>query len=134
MPLIAGNRHIIGVEGVGAIRTAWIGAFVLVLLASAAPGWALPSGPIPGPAVASPAEAFVLIRHHHRHGHWRHRRSHGTGNDEAEAVVPETAPPAVSALPRPVERPLQSAPGATSRGSGSSRPAIRWVDPEKSPR
>jgi len=29
---------------------------------------------------------------------------------------------------------LQAVPGRASRGSGSSRPAIRWVDPEKQTR
>jgi hypothetical protein len=119
---------------VGAIRTAWSFGFALALLASAGPGWALPSAPSSQADFALSAEPLLLIRHHHRHGHWRHRRPHGFSNDEPAAAIPEAAPPAVSASPLPVERPLRNTPGATNRGSGSSRPAIRWVDPEKSPR
>jgi len=84
--------------------------------------------------VTAPAEPLVLIRHHHRHGHWRYRRSYGPGDDEPEAAIPETMPPALSPSPPPLARPVPNTPGVTSRGSGSSRPAIRWVDPEKSPR
>jgi hypothetical protein len=119
---------------VGAIKAAVIGALGLALSAWAAPASALPHAPMLAISAAG-SEKLLLIRHHHRHGHWRHRRSHGPGDDEPEAALPgDDAPAASGSSPKPSEPSLQAAPGRASRGSGSSRPAIRWVDPEKQTR
>ena len=60
---------------------------------------------------------------------------------EPPATAPETAPPPAHRTPysgsaRPVAPPAQTQPSRdttsrAARGSGSSRPAIRWVDPDK---
>jgi hypothetical protein len=127
------------------MKTVWIGAFAVTLLGSAA-GWALPAAPPgPGPAVAGPSQPLLLIRHHHRHGHG-HWRSRWSDEREPEAIDPGTMigpspgrgisgseQPAVSAAPPPAVAPPAAAPNRARRGSGSA-PAIRWVDPEKSPR
>jgi hypothetical protein len=122
-------------QSVRAIKAAVIGALVLALSAWAAPASALPRAAMPV-SVSSARPELLLIRHHHHHGHWRHRRSHGPGGDEPEAALPGADAPAASGLspPEPSEPSLQAAPGRASRGSGSSRPAIRWVDPEKQTR
>jgi hypothetical protein len=126
---------IIRAGSVDAIKAAVIGALVLALSAWAAPASALPYAPMPA-SVSSAGPELLLIRHHHHHGHWRHRRSHGPGGDESEAALPGADAPAASGLspPEPGDPPLQVVPGRASRGSGSSRPAIRWVDPEKQTR
>jgi hypothetical protein len=123
-------------QSVGAIKAAVIGALVLALSAWAAPASALPYAPMPVSVSSAGSEKLLLIRHHHHHGHWRHRRSHGPGGDEPEAALPGADAPAASGLspPEPSEPSLQAMPGRASRGSGSSRPAIRWVDPEKQTR
>src|SRR5437764_9005498 len=120
---------------VDAIKAAVIEALVLALSAWSAPASALPYAPMPV-SVSSAGPELLLIRHHHHHGHWRHRRSHGPGGDESEAALPGADAPAASGLspPEPSEPSLQAVPGRASRGSGSSRPAIRWVDPEKQTR
>jgi len=122
-------------QSVRAIKAAVIGALVLALSAWAAPASALPHAAMPV-SVSSARPELLLIRHHHHHGHWRHRRSHGPGGDEPEAALPGADAPAASGLspPEPSEPSLQAVPGRASRGSGSSRPAIRWVDPEKQTR
>jgi hypothetical protein len=121
-------------QSVGAIKAAVIGALGLALSAWAAPASALPHAAMPV-SVSSAAPELLLIRHHHHHGHWRHRRSHGPGGDEPEAALPGAAAPAATASPPESGEPsLQAVPGRASRGSGSSRPAIRWVDPEKQTR
>jgi hypothetical protein len=123
---------IIQARNVGAIKAAGIGALALALSAWAAPAWALPHAPIPVSASTAGLEKLLLIRHHHHRGHGRHRRSDGGGDVEPEAALPGAGAPTASASPpEPNERPSQAVPGAASRGSGSSRPAIRWVDPEK---
>jgi hypothetical protein len=127
------------------MKTVLIGAFAATLLGSAALGWALPTAPGPGPAVAGPSQPLLLIRHHHRHGHG-HWRSRWSDEREPEAIDPGTAigpssgrgisgseQPAISASPPPTAAPPAAAPNRARRGSGSG-PAIRWVDPEKSPR
>jgi hypothetical protein len=126
---------IIRAGSVDAIKAAVIGALVLALSAWAAPASALPYAPMPA-SVSSAGPELLLIRHHHHHGHWRHRRSHGRGGDEPQAALPGADAPAASGSspPKPSEPSLQAAPGRASRGSGSSRPAIRWVDPEKQTR
>jgi hypothetical protein len=117
-------------QSVGAIKVAVIGALAL---AWAAPAWALPHAATPVSVSSAGPEPLLLIRHHHRHGHWRHRRSHGPGSADPEAALPGADAPAASgSSPLELSEPsLQPAPGRASRGSGSSRPAIRWVDPEK---
>jgi hypothetical protein len=84
----------------------------------------------PAPDTAAARSELVLIRHHHRHGHWRHHHAHGSDTDQPEAAAPG-GDPSVASLPPDAP---QTAPSRTSRGSGSSRPAIRWVNPEKSAR
>jgi hypothetical protein len=120
---------------VGAIKAVWIGAFAIALVAPASAGWALPNPPALAPVVAAATGPLLLIRHHHRHGYWGHRHSRWPGDDEPEAAAPDTNQPGAAAAP-PVTagRPPQTAPSRAGRGSGSSSPAIRWVDPEKSPR
>jgi len=133
-------------RSVDTMKTVWIGAFVIALLGSAATGWALPAAPAPGPAVAGPSSPLLLIRHHRHHGHWRHGRSRWSDEREREAIDPGTTigpssgrgisgseQPAVSASPPSTAAPPAAAPNRARRGSGSA-PAIRWVDPEKSPR
>jgi len=122
-------------QSVGAIKASVIGGLGLALSAWAAPANALPHATMPV-SVSSAGPELLLVRHHHHHGHWRHRRSHGPGGDEPEAALPGAAAPAASGLspPEPSVPSLQAAPGRASRGSGSSRPAIRWVDPEKQTR
>jgi len=127
------------------MKTVLIGAFAATLLGSAALGWALPAAPGPGPAVAGPSQPLLLIRHHHRHGHghWRSRWSDERGPegiDPGTTIGPSPArgisgseQPAISASPPPAAAPPAAAPNRARRGSGSA-PAIRWVDPEKSPR
>jgi hypothetical protein len=88
----------------------------------------LPAAPAPDTAAAR--SELVLIRRHHHHGHWRHHHSRGADTDEPEAAAPGGGPPAAPLAPEA----SQIAPNRTSRGSGSSRPAIRWVNPEKSAR
>src|SRR5437764_13532293 len=119
---------------VDAIKAAVIGALVLALSAWAAPASALPYAPMPVSVSSTGSEKLLLIRHHH-HGHWRHRRSHGPRGDEPQAALPGAAAPALTVSPPESGEPsLQAVPGRASRGSGSSRPAIRWVDPEKQTR
>jgi len=123
---------IIQARNVGAIKAAGMGALGLALSAWTVPAWALPHAPIPLSASAAGLEKLLLIRHHHHRGHGRHRHSEGGGDVEPEAALPGADAPTASAPPpESNERPLQRVPGAASRGSGSSRPAIRWVDPEK---
>jgi hypothetical protein len=123
---------IIQARSVGAIKAAAIGALALALSAGTAPAWALPHAPIPVSASAAGSEKLLLIRHHHHRGHGRHRRSDGVGDVEPETALPGAdAPTASASPPEPNQRPLQPVPGVAGRGSGSSRPAIRWVDPEK---
>jgi hypothetical protein len=120
-------------QSVGAIKVAVIGALAL---AWAAPAWALPHAATPVSVSSAGPEPLLLIRHHHHHGHWRHRRSHGPGSVDPEAALPGADAPAASGSSPPElsEPSLQPAPGRASRGFGSSRPAIRWVDPEKQTR
>jgi len=122
-------------QSVGAIKAAVIGAVGLALSAWAAPAWALPHAPMPTVGTGG-SEKLLLIRHHHHHGHWRHRRSHGPESDQLEAALPGADAPAASGSspPEPSEPSLPAAPGRASRGAGSSRPAISWVDPEKQTR
>jgi hypothetical protein len=123
---------IIQARSVGAIKAAVTGVLVLALSAWAAPASALPHAPMTVAVSAAGSEELLLIRHHHHHGRWRHRRSHEPRGDEPEAARPGADAPAASASPpEPSEPSLQAAPGRASRGSGSSRPAIRWIDPEK---
>jgi hypothetical protein len=122
-------------QSVGAIKAAVIGTLGLALSAWAAPASALPHAAMPVSVSSAAPELLLLIRHHHHHGHWRHRRSHGPRGDEPEAALPGAAAPAATASPPESGEPsLQAVPGRASRGSGSSRPAIRWVDPEKQTR
>jgi hypothetical protein len=115
---------------VGAIKAAWIGAFAIALVTPASAGWALPNPPALAPAVAAATGPLLVIRHHH--GHWRHRHSRWPGDDEPEAAAPGTDQPgAAVAPPVTAARPPPTAPSRATRGSGSSAPAIRWVDPEK---
>jgi hypothetical protein len=105
-----------------------------MLVAPASAGWALPNPPALAPAVAAATGPLLLIRHH-RHGYWRHRHSRWPSDDEPEAAAPDTNQPgAAAAPPITAARPPPTAPSRATRGSGSSAPAIRWVDPEKSPR
>jgi hypothetical protein len=123
---------IIRAGSVDAIKAAVIGALALAWSACAAPAWALPHAAMPLSVSSADSGLLLLARHHHHHGHWRHRRSHRPGGDEPQAALPGADAPAASASPPESMKPsLPAAPGRASRGSGSSRPAIRWVDPEK---
>jgi len=117
---------------VGAIKTAWIGAFAIPLMAPASVGWSLPNPPAPLPVLAASSAPLLLIRHHHHHGHRRHRQSRWPGDDEPDA--PGSDQPAVSASPPDAGARPHAVPGRATRGSGSSPPAIRWVNPERSAR
>jgi len=129
-------------QGGGAMKTVWIGAAAIALFGSATVGWAVPIAPAPEPAVAASASPLLLIRHHRHHGHWRHGRSRWLDEREPEAAMPE--PPSGTAIigseqpPMSARPPAAAAPSSTpnraGHHSGSSKPAIRWVDPEKSGR
>jgi len=126
------------------MKTVWIGATAIALFGWATVGWAVPIAPTAEPTLAASSSPLLLIRHHHHHGHWRHGRSRWSDEREPEAAMPEppsgtetngSEQPAMSA-----RRPTTSAPSPTptpnraGHHSGSSKPAIRWVNPEKSGR
>jgi hypothetical protein len=129
------------------MKTVWIGALGIALLGSAEAGWALPAAPPPVPAVAEPSSPLLLIRHHRHHHHPRHSRSRSLREPAPEAAAPGTVreppdgsemsgsdrPAASTSAPTSTE-PAQPALNRAGRHSGSSKPAIRWVDPEKSGR
>ena len=129
------------------MKTIWIGAFAIALSGSASSGWALPVAPAAGPAVGERSSSLLLIRHHRHRGHGRHWRSRWSEREPGPATpgtvmnppygsdASGSEQPAPSASPRASipEPPPASAPNRPRRGSGSP-PAIRWVDPEKSPR
>jgi hypothetical protein len=145
--LNGGGAAVIQTRRVGGMKTVWIGAFALALLGSADAGWALPAAPATALEAAGPSGQLLLIRHHRHRGHGRHSRSRWWDGEPGEAM-PGTVtdppygsgtsaadPPAASASPRASspEPPPAATPNRPRRGSGSP-PAIRWVDPEKSPR
>jgi len=130
----------------GHMKAALLGAFAILLagIGPAPTARALPAAPL-AEAAATGHTALLPIRHH-RH-HWRGRRWSDRYSPYSE---PEATPPATAAetaptppsrgtergLARPVVPPAhtQSSRDTTSRaarGSGSSRPAIRWVDPDR---
>jgi hypothetical protein len=118
------------------MKAVWIGAFAISLLASIADGRAFPVPPL-GSVVAIPTAPLMLVRHHHHHhGHWRRGHSHETDEAEPEAATPGVPAPADNGALSGSGQPAPTAPvtNRRARGSGSSGPAIRWVDPEKSPR
>src|SRR5438132_7437385 len=128
------------------MKAALLGAFAIVLAGTGASpaARALPAAPPPEAAAAGHI-ALLPVRHHRHHGHWRHwsYRYSPYASPEAEPppTAPETTPAPPSRVPysgsaQPVAppAPTQSSRDTASRGargSGSSRPAIRWVDPEK---
>jgi hypothetical protein len=130
----------------GRMKAALLGAFAIVLagIGTAPTARALPAAPLAEAAAAGHA-ALVPIRHH-RH-HWRGRRwSDRYGlYSEPEATPPATAAETAPTPPyrgtesrsaQPVVPPAQTQPSRdttnrATRGSGSSRPAIRWVDPDR---
>src|SRR5467141_2002391 len=130
------------------MKAALLGAFAILLAGTgtAPTARALPAAPL-AEAAATGHTALLPIRHH-RH-HWRGRRWSDRyppySQPEAEAASPTTAPEATPAPPyrgaarglaRPVVPPTATQPSRDTtnravRGSGSSRPAIRWVDPDR---
>ena len=128
------------------MKAAWLGACVIVLagIGLAPAARALPAAPLPE-AVAAGHTALLPVRHHRHHGHWRRWSDrympYASPETEPPATAPETAPPPAHRTPysgsaRPVAPPAQTQPSRdttsrAARGSGSSRPAIRWVDPDK---
>jgi hypothetical protein len=127
------------------MKAALLGGFAIVLAAigTAPAARALPAAPLPEAAGAG-HRALLPIPPHRHHGYWRHWSDRYAPYSSQETEPPATAPEATPApsyrapergSARPVGPPAapssrDTASGA-ARGSGSSRPAIRWVDPEK---
>jgi hypothetical protein len=127
------------------MKAALLGGFAIVLagIGLAPTAWALPAAPLPEAAAAGHM-ALLPIRHHRRHGYGRHWSDRYSPYSSQETEPPTTAPEATAApsyrtpesgSARPVGPPAapssrDTASGA-ARGSGSSRPAIRWVDPDR---
>jgi hypothetical protein len=129
-------------------KAALLGGFAIFLVAIGTAPTARAS-----PAVARPPEAgsaghmalLLPVRHHRHHGYWRHWSDryapYPSPETEPPTTAPETTPPPSDRAPysgsaRPVVPPTQPQPSRdttsrSTRGSGSSRPAIRWVDPDK---
>jgi len=128
------------------MKPALFGAIAIVLagIGPAPTARALPTAPLPEMAAAGHA-ALLPIRHHRRHGRWRHWSYQYPPYSQPEAASPTTAPEALPARPyrgtesgsaQPVVPPAatqssRDTGNRATRGSGSSRPAIRWVDPDR---
>ena len=129
----------------GRMKAALLGAFAILLagIGTAPTARALPAAPLA--EAAATGHTALPIRHHRHHGRWRHWSYRYPPYSEPEAASPTTTPEATPAPPyrgaergsaQPVVPPAhtQSSRDTTSRaarGSGSSRPAIRWVDPDR---
>ena len=128
------------------MKAALLGGFAIFLVAigTAPTAWALPAAPLPEAAVAGHM-ALLPVRHHRHHGYWRHWSDryapYPSPETELPTTAPETTPPPSGRAPysgsaQPIVPPAQPQPSRdttsrSTRGSGSSRPAIRWVDPDK---
>jgi hypothetical protein len=121
-----------------------IGAVMIALagLGAAVPGWALPPMPAPSTAVANQPLPSLLVRHHGHHWrrhccHWRWSRDRSR-EFAPLAIPPASMPPTGSATPPADADPAPSSPtgppAIVSGGSGRPSPAIRWVDPDRTPR
>jgi hypothetical protein len=125
------------------MKAALLGGFAIVLVAigTAPTARALPAAPLPEAAAAGHMALLLPVRHHRHHGHWRHWSDRYAPYASPETEPPTTAPDTSDRGPysgsaRPVVPPTQTQPSRdttsrSTRGSGSSRPAIRWVDPDK---
>jgi len=126
------------------MKAALLGGFAIVLagIGTAPAARALPAAPLPEAAAAGHM-ALLPIRHHRHHGYWRHWSDRYAPYSSSEAEPPTTGPEATPApsyrsggSAQPVVPPAQTqssrdTPSRATRGSGSSRPAIRWVDPDR---
>jgi hypothetical protein len=128
------------------MKAALLGGFAIVLagIGTAPTARALPAAPL-SEAAAAVHTALLPVRHHRHHGYWRHWSDRYSPYPSPESEPPTTGPEATpapsyrapnSGSARPVvpPAPTQSARETASRaarGSGSSRPAIRWVDPDR---
>ena len=128
------------------MKAALLGGFAIILagIGLAPTARALPAAPLPEAAAAGHM-ALLPVRHHRRHGygrHWSYRYSpYASPETEGPPTAAETTPaPSYrgpnSGSAQPVVPPAQTQPsrdtaGRAARGSGSSRPAIRWVDPDR---
>ena len=128
------------------MKAALLGGFAIVLAAigTAPAARALPAAPLPEAAGAGHM-ALLPIRHHRHHGYGRHWSDRYAPYSSQETEPPPTAPEATpapsyrvpnSGSAQPVVPPTQTQPSRdtasrAARGSGSSRPAIRWVDPDR---
>jgi len=130
----------------GRMKAALLGAFAILLAGTvlAPPARALPAVPLPELAAAGHM-ALLPIRHHRRHGYWRRWSDryapYSSSETEPPPPAPETTPApsyrapnrrsAQPVVPPAVTPPSRDTASHGTRGSGSSRPAIRWVDPDR---
>jgi len=127
------------------MKAALLGGFAIVLagIGTTPAARALPIAPLP--EAAAEHMALLPVRHHRHHGYWRRWSYRYSPYASPEAEPPPTAPEATpapssrapySGSAQPVAPPAQTQPSRdtasrSTRGSGSSRPAIRWVDPDR---
>src|SRR5438309_493818 len=129
------------------MKAALLGGFAIVLagIGTTPAARALPIAPLPEAAAAAHT-ALLPVRHHRHHGYWRrwsYRYSpYASPETEPPPTAPEATPAPSSRAPergsgRPIVPPAAQTPSSrdtasrAARGSGSSRPAIRWVDPDR---